>query len=117
MSVTAKQKPAQPLIQPTAAVAEPCAMVIFGATGDLTARKLVPALYNLRTATLLNDRFVVVGIGRRDYTDDAFRQEIANALDKFATDDLDPARRKWLLENRRRQWSFEFSRRRPNRKR
>ena len=92
------QKPAKQEILPTAAAAEPCAMIIFGATGDLTARKLVPALYNLLTAKLLNERFVVVGIGRRDYSDDAFRAQIAEALDKFATDNVEASSREWLLK-------------------
>jgi glucose-6-phosphate 1-dehydrogenase len=85
-------------VVPTAKVAEPCAMVIFGATGDLTARKLMPALYNLLTAKLLNEHFVVIGVGRRAYTDEAFRQEIAQALDSFATDKVDSEQRDWILK-------------------
>jgi glucose-6-phosphate 1-dehydrogenase len=53
---------------------EPCAVVIFGATGDLTHRKLVPALYNLQRERLLPPGFSVVGAARRDWTDDFFRQ-------------------------------------------
>ncbi len=44
--------------------ADPCTVVMFGATGDLAMRKLVPAFYNLRTEGLLSDRFAVVGVGR-----------------------------------------------------
>jgi glucose-6-phosphate 1-dehydrogenase len=73
-------------------------MVIFGATGDLTSRKLMPALYNLLSSKLLNDKFAVVGIGRREYSDEAFREEIAQALDSFATDKLEPELRNWLLK-------------------
>jgi glucose-6-phosphate 1-dehydrogenase len=53
---------------------EPCAVVIFGATGDLTHRKLVPALYNLQRERLLPPGFSVVGAARRDWSDDFFRQ-------------------------------------------
>jgi glucose-6-phosphate 1-dehydrogenase len=53
---------------------EPCTMVIFGATGDLTSRKLVPALYNLTRERRLPGGFSVVGFARRDWDDDHFRQ-------------------------------------------
>ena len=45
----------------------PFVMVIFGATGDLTARKLMPALYNLLDQGILPDRFFIVGVGRRGH--------------------------------------------------
>src|SRR5579875_1707341 len=57
---------------------EPCVMVIFGATGDLTHRKLLPALYNLALETPLPAGFSVVGFARRPYTDEQFRE---HALD------------------------------------
>ena len=43
-------------------VAPPCVMVIFGAAGDLTKRKLIPALYNLKHSQLLSDSFAVIGV-------------------------------------------------------
>ena len=98
MNTPVMQTSAEQGIGTRAKVAEPCAMVIFGATGDLTARKLVPALYNLLTSKLLNEHFVVIGIGRRAYTDDAFREQIAEALDEFATDKVESSRRDWLLK-------------------
>ena len=52
--------------------AEPCAVVIFGASGDLTARKLVPALYNLQLDRLLPSGFAVVGVARREMSAEAF---------------------------------------------
>ena len=52
----------------------PCAMVIFGATGDLTARKLFPALYNLAKSNLLSREFAIIGVGRSAYSIDQFRQ-------------------------------------------
>jgi glucose-6-phosphate 1-dehydrogenase len=51
----------------------PCSVVIFGATGDLTHRKLVPALYNLQRERLLPPGFSVIGFARRDWSDDFFR--------------------------------------------
>ncbi len=65
--------------------APPCAMVIFGATGDLTKRKLLPALYNLITNDLLPKEFAVVGVGRTELSDDEFRQRMEEALREFAT--------------------------------
>jgi glucose-6-phosphate 1-dehydrogenase len=55
------------------AVAPPCVMVIFGASGDLTRRKLLPALYNLKRDGLLGDRFAVLGTARTEMSDTAFR--------------------------------------------
>ncbi len=55
-------------------------MVIFGATGDLTKRKLVPALYNLAVENYLPPNFSVVGFARRDWTDDYFRQEMHDGV-------------------------------------
>ena len=48
--------------------AAPCVMVIFGATGDLTKRKLIPALCNLAQDKLLPDQFAIVGFATNDYT-------------------------------------------------
>ena len=61
----------------TQKTAEPCVMVIFGATGDLTKRKLFPALYNLARAKFLPENFAIVGVGRTEMSDEAlseFRQ-------------------------------------------
>jgi glucose-6-phosphate 1-dehydrogenase len=55
-------------------IPEPCTMVIIGATGDLTERKLAPALYNLMLGGFLPPEFTVVGFARRDLSDDAFRE-------------------------------------------
>ncbi|HUT60086.1 MAG TPA: glucose-6-phosphate dehydrogenase [Phycisphaerae bacterium] len=54
--------------------------VLFGATGDLTARKIAPALYNLRREGLLGDDVAVVGVARRPLSDDAFREEMLSAI-------------------------------------
>ncbi len=62
-------------------VPEPGAMVIFGASGDLTARKLVPALYNLVARRRLPMEFVVVGVSRTQMSHDEFRKKLRKALD------------------------------------
>lgn len=63
---------------------DPCVLVIFGATGDLTARKLVPALYNLAKSGQLPAHFACVGFARRDKTHDAFRNDMFNAVGQFS---------------------------------
>jgi glucose-6-phosphate 1-dehydrogenase len=62
---------------------DPCAMVIFGASGDLTERKLVPALYYLARERLLPPGFSVVGCGRTRFTDEQFREKMRQAVKKF----------------------------------
>lgn len=62
----------------------PCILVIFGATGDLTARKLIPALYQLCLSGMLPANFVCVGFARRTKTHDMFRSEMKEAITKFA---------------------------------
>ena len=69
----------------------PCVMVIFGATGDLTKRKLVPALYNLATSGLLSGQFAVVCLGRTPWTTDELRRRMTDEMKRFATQDIDPA--------------------------
>src|SRR2546427_5030956 len=65
-------------------VAEPCIMVIFGATGDLSGRKLLPALYNLAKQRLLPAGFAVVGAAIDDLSDDAFRKRAAEKIREFS---------------------------------
>jgi glucose-6-phosphate 1-dehydrogenase len=65
-------------------VPEPAAMVIFGASGDLAHRKLLPALYSLTRDRLLPPRFAIIGFARRPMSDDAFREEMRAAADEFA---------------------------------
>jgi glucose-6-phosphate 1-dehydrogenase len=78
--------------------AGPCAMVIFGGTGDLTARMLFPALYNLAKSKLLSPDFAIVGVGRNDYTSEQYRQIIGDKLQTFATGGVDPELRDWLIQ-------------------
>ncbi|MHB9090442.1 MAG: glucose-6-phosphate dehydrogenase [Chloroflexota bacterium] len=69
----------EPSIQP-----EPAIVAIFGAGGDLTWRKLVPALYNLFLDKRLPDSFAVVGVGHRDMSADDFRRRLRDGVDKFS---------------------------------
>jgi len=65
-------------------VPEPCSLVIFGATGDLNHRKLIPALYNLAADGNLPPSISVVGFARREKTDEQFRTELETAARKFS---------------------------------
>lgn len=63
---------------------EPCILVIFGATGDLTSRKLVPALYNLAREGFLPKQFACVGFARREKSDAQFRDEMKQAINQHS---------------------------------
>ena len=65
-------------------IPDPCSLVIFGASGDLTHRKLVPALYNLAADGALPQAISVVGFARRDKTSEVFRKELGEAVRKFS---------------------------------
>ena len=58
-------------------------MIIFGASGDLTKRKLIPALYNLYKDNRLPEGFAVLGIGRTGYRDDTYRAYIRTEMERF----------------------------------
>ena len=73
---------------PRSRVPEPCAVVLFGATGDLTHRKLMPALYNLARAGHLAAECAIVGYARRDWDDATFRHEMETSLKKAAVPDF-----------------------------
>jgi glucose-6-phosphate 1-dehydrogenase len=62
----------------------PCGIVIFGASGDLAKRKLIPALYELSLQKLLDDKTYIIGYSRSKMTDDQFRKEAKDAVDKYA---------------------------------
>ncbi len=62
----------------------PATLVIFGASGDLTRRKLLPALYRLSRDQRLPARFSIVGVAREEFGDDGFRQEFRDSLREFA---------------------------------
>jgi glucose-6-phosphate 1-dehydrogenase len=65
-------------------IPDPCILVIFGATGDLTARKLLPALYNLAREGLLPAHFACVGFARREKSHDDFRKEMLEGINKYS---------------------------------
>ncbi|MGI8545262.1 MAG: glucose-6-phosphate dehydrogenase [Aridibacter sp.] len=84
--------------EPKQKQADPCVMVIFGATGDLTKRKLFPALYNLAKEGFLPENFAVIGVGRQEITDANFRKEILADLKEFIGKDFDKKLVKWFEE-------------------
>src|SRR4051794_23757070 len=65
-------------------VPDPCTLVLFGATGDLAHRKVVPALYQLWRTNLLPHEFSVVAIGRRPYDDETLRKDLRESLEKYS---------------------------------
>jgi glucose-6-phosphate 1-dehydrogenase len=68
----------------------PTTIVIFGASGDLTWRKLAPALYNNFKKGRLSDCAHVVGFARRPYTDETFRQRLREGTQQFSPGTFDP---------------------------
>src|SRR5436305_7116069 len=86
MNRAADQSQVNPLREglSTRAVPQPCSVVIFGATGDLTHRKLLPALYNLAADGELPPAVTVIGFARREKSDDDFRREMEEATRKFS---------------------------------
>ena len=67
----------------------PCAIVVLGAAGDLTKRKLLPALYNLKASGLLPRQLAVVGVTRKEKSHEQFREEQTKDLREFATRPVD----------------------------
>jgi glucose-6-phosphate 1-dehydrogenase len=65
-------------------IGSPTAIVIFGASGDLTQRKLVPALFNLTSQSLLDERSHIIGVARREKSNESFREEMRAAIEEFA---------------------------------
>ena len=69
---------------PQANFLAPTALVIYGVTGDLTKRKLVPALYELKLADRLPNPFYVIGYARRDWSDQVMRDTLRQGISEFA---------------------------------
>src|SRR5215204_7631639 len=61
-----------------------CAIVIFGASGDLARRKLIPAIYELAREKLLDDQSIIVGFSRSEISDEEFRKSAREAIQEFA---------------------------------
>jgi glucose-6-phosphate 1-dehydrogenase len=70
-------------------VPAPCALVIFGASGDLTRRKLFPAIYALAARSMLPEHFAIVGVSRTEETDDEFKARMKEAVQEFGRDKLE----------------------------
>ena len=77
---------------------DPCVMVIFGASGDLTKRKLIPALYNLAKADLLSREFAIVGISHGSTTTEQFRQKVSADIKHYAGADADQDIVEWFCK-------------------
>ncbi len=76
--------------------ADPCGIVIFGASGDLTKRKLIPALYNLAKENLLSKEFALIGMARNDMSSEQFRDMISKEIGEYATTKIDPDLWHWF---------------------
>src|SRR5438477_11679022 len=76
--------------------ADACIMVIFGAAGDLTRRKLIPALYNLAKAELLSHEFAVLGVAHNPMSDDDFRKKLSDEIKEYAGSAVDQGIWKWF---------------------
>jgi glucose-6-phosphate 1-dehydrogenase len=79
-----------------ARIGDPCVMVIFGATGDLTKRKLIPALYNLALEKLLTPQFAIIGLAIENLSTEAFREKLSNEIKEFATSKIDENLWEWF---------------------
>jgi glucose-6-phosphate 1-dehydrogenase len=100
MSITHLDPTCPPMISKTQQRVPPTATVIFGATGDLTHRKIIPAFYHLAKNNLLPDDFAIVGFARRPKTDEEFRKDLGDALQKFShTKPIDEAVWRKLAEH------------------
>jgi glucose-6-phosphate 1-dehydrogenase len=83
-------------VERPARVADPATLVIFGATGDLARRKLLPALYNLNADRLLPEAFSVIGRGREPLTTETYRERVIRDLKQFGTITTRRVRCEWL---------------------
>jgi glucose-6-phosphate 1-dehydrogenase len=68
---------------------DPCAFVIFGASGDLTKRLLMPAIYNLACDGFLPNNFVIIGAAKTDMDHESFREQMSKDIKQFTTRDFD----------------------------
>jgi glucose-6-phosphate 1-dehydrogenase len=75
-----------------------CTLVIFGASGDLTKRLLVPALYHLKRANLLPEDFALLGVSRAPETNEQFRERLGKSLRELTHEQIEPSDWNWLAE-------------------
>lgn len=86
-----------PTARRTGRPGDPCVMVIFGAAGDLTRRKLIPALYNLASEQLLSREFAVVGLARSKMSTEEFRKKVSQDIKQYATGPVDSDLWEWFV--------------------
>lgn len=79
-------------------VADSCVMVIFGATGDLTKRKLYPALYNLKRQKYLPENFAVIGFGKETMSTEDFRKKLCSNMKEFVLGEIEEDFIDWFIE-------------------
>ncbi|HEX3717746.1 MAG TPA: glucose-6-phosphate dehydrogenase [Verrucomicrobiae bacterium] len=84
--------------EPPPRIADPCVMVIFGASGDLTKRKLVPSLLNLAAAKLLPEAFAIIGFANNDFNTESFRAQLSQEIKEFASCDITPELWDWFVK-------------------
>jgi glucose-6-phosphate 1-dehydrogenase len=87
-----------PLTQRGGRIADPCTMVIFGAAGDLTKRKLIPALYNLAKADLLAQEFAIIGVAHNPMSNEDFTKRVVQYIRDYAGKDVDQKICDWFAE-------------------
>jgi glucose-6-phosphate 1-dehydrogenase len=76
----------------------PCTMVIFGAGGDLTKRKLIPAIYNLAKGNLLPEKFAIVGVSVENFATDEFRAHATEEIKGYSTGGADEKTWEWFAQ-------------------
>ncbi|HEY3915204.1 MAG TPA: glucose-6-phosphate dehydrogenase [Verrucomicrobiae bacterium] len=79
-------------------IADPCVMVIFGASGDLTKRKLVPSILNLASAKLLPEAFAIIGFANNDFTTESFRAQLSQDIKEFSSCEVTPELWDWFIK-------------------
>jgi glucose-6-phosphate 1-dehydrogenase len=81
-----------------AARPDPCTMILFGAGGDLTKRKLMPAIYNLAASKLLPENFAIVGVSIEPYSTDEFRNQMTEDIREYSVDGVDMSCWDWFVQ-------------------
>jgi glucose-6-phosphate 1-dehydrogenase len=97
MSATAEATMPAAARSATVRPADPCCFVLFGASGDLTHRLLIPALYNLKVSGLLPDAFSIVGVARKEQSNEAFSADLEKSLRAYVKRGVDDAIAKRLF--------------------
>ena len=100
MTTTVRAAPSTPFVRPPLHEAERCTLVIFGATGDLTRRKLLPALYELQCAGGMSNCCEIIGIGRTPLTNEQFRLRVREAFAELK-DSVDTNDSRWQAFDQR----------------